>query len=112
MDAADLVTTIASGVLALAAGAVLLYRWTTVARSKDMLLGVPMMCTISAVAAFSVVMVVTTLAELAAWLRVLLCLVAGAVTGFGSRSVWRFYNALLTSVRRKDARVRARGATP
>lgn len=102
MGTADVAATAIFSAMALICGAALLYTWVTIDRpDSEHLLGVPMMSTIAGVGAFSVVMVITSLAGLPAWLRVLLALLAGAVTGVSSRNLWHDRNALVISARNK-----------
>jgi hypothetical protein len=100
MGTADVAATVVFSGLALIAGAALLYTWITVGQpASGHLLGVPMMATIAGGGTFSVVMVVTSLAGLPAWLRVLLALVAGTAIGVFSRNLWHDRNLLLISAR-------------
>ena len=102
MSAANLATTVIFSGLAVLAGAALLYTWITVERRDEPghLLGVPMMSTIAGVGVFSVVMVITSLATLPAWLRVLLAVVIGAIAGVASRNLWHDQNMLLINARK------------
>lgn len=102
MGTADVAATVIFSGLALISGVVLLYTWITIERpDSEHLLGVPMMSTTAGAGAFSVVMVITSLAGLPAWLRVLLAVAVGAVTGVTSRNLWHDRNSLLISARNK-----------